>query len=76
MHLFTCWTKHGSASPLAEMMVVLIARVVFKCLDMSALPVKQVFAAKVMRLQAESSDKTLQCVLSNVLLECPEIRQL
>ena len=58
------------------MMVVLIARVVFKCLDMSALPVKQVFAAKVMRLQAESSDKTLQRVVSNVLHECPEIRQL
>ena len=57
-------------------MVVLIARVVFKCLDMSALPVKQRFAAKVMRLQAESSDKTLQRVVSNVLHECPEIRQL
>ena len=76
MHLFTCWIEHRSVSPPAELMVVLTARNVFKCLDICAWHVKQMFAAEVMRLETESRDKSVKHFVSGVLHECPEMRQL
>ena len=57
-------------------MVAWTARGVFKFLDTSAIRVKEMLAAEVTRLEAESRDKTVRHVVYGVLRECPEIRQL
>ena len=54
-----------------------IAMGVFERLDFDLHgPVKQMFAAAVMRLKAESPDKIVQRCVSNLLCKFPEIQEL
>ena len=52
-----------------------IAMGVFENLDLDG-PLKQMFAAAVMRLKAESPDKRVQRCVSNLLCKFPEIQEL
>ena len=76
MHLFTCWIEHRSVSRSAQILLLGIASHIFKDLDFSAWHVKQMFAAEVMRLEAESRDKSLQLGVSCLLHHFPEIPEL
>ena len=76
MQVFSCWKKHGSVSLPGQLIVLSTARAVFNHLDSSACLVKQMFATEVMRLETESRDQSVQLIVSRLLHEFPEIRQL
>ena len=77
-HLFECWIRHMSFSSCTEILLLSVADGVFDCLDWGALRVKQMFAAEVKRLDAESDQKrpSVQLAVSQLLIDFPEIRHL
>ena len=76
MRLFTCWIEHSSLSGAAQIAMLGIAGGVFKHLDYSAWRVKQMFAAEVLRLEAESPDQCVKLAASRLLYQFPEIQEL
>ena len=76
--LFTGWIKHISLSPLTEMLLLNVANCVFKRLDWGELRVKQLLAAEIKRLEAEShrTCASVQGGVSQLLRKFPEIREL
>ena len=74
--LFAWWIEHASCScSLTQMAMLDIAYDVFMHLDWGALRVKQMFAAEVRRLEIATCNKNVQNMVSRLLTEFPEIRE-
>ena len=75
-HLLACWIEHSALAPKMQVAMLGITDCVFRYLDWGALHLKQMLAAEVMRLEAESDDKSVQLSVSEISKEFPEIRAL
>ena len=73
-HLLACWIEHSSLAPNMQLAMLGITYCAFRHLDWGALSVKQMFAAEIMRLEAESDDEHVQKSVSVVSRKLPEIR--
>ena len=73
-HLLACWIEHSSLPPNMQLAMLGITYCAFRHLDWGALSVKQMFAAEIMRLEAESDDEHVQESVSIVSQKLPEIR--
>ena len=75
-HLLTHWLDHSPVSPVVEMALLRIALGVFGNMDWGELRLKQAFAAEVRRAEKESFNESVQEVVSELLNEFGEIREL
>ena len=71
-----CWIEQRSLGTATQYLILNLAKLSFQHLDWGALRVKQMLAAAVMRLKAESQDTSLQQAISRVLGIYPEMREL
>ena len=75
-HLLACWIKHSSLDRRMQLAMLGITDLVFRCLEGGPLHVKQMLAAEVMRLEAESDDESVLKAASEVSRRFPKIRAL
>ena len=75
-HWCAWWIEQSWVSSKAQFLILALAKEVFNNLDWGALRLKQMFAAEVRRLQAQTRNERLQVVVSKLLRSFPEIHEL